>query len=200
MTRTNIINYLISKNNYKSYLEVGLDTGLNFDNVFCESKESVDPFFEKQALSQHINDILTYRMPSDDFFAQNKKKYDIIFIDGLHTEEQVGRDIINALRCLNKNGTVVIHDCLPISEICQKVPMETSIWCGSVWKGVHELIQQGVCINVVDTDYGCGVVKYTDDETVLHYPKKSDKTWKDFENNRNELMNVISVEEFKQLY
>ena len=34
-----------------------------------------------------------YKMSSDIFFKSNKKYFDIIFIDGLHLEEQVDKDI-----------------------------------------------------------------------------------------------------------
>jgi hypothetical protein len=33
MLRTEIINRLIQKNNYKSYLEIGIGSGLNFKNI-----------------------------------------------------------------------------------------------------------------------------------------------------------------------
>jgi hypothetical protein len=42
-------------------------------------------------------------MTSDEFFEINKSTYDIIFIDGLHIDEQVERDIINGLKILNLN-------------------------------------------------------------------------------------------------
>ena len=98
MTRTDIINYLIRKYNYKSYLEIGLDTGVNYEHIQCDSKESVDPFFKEDHknsrdlqfdsdIPQRIKDLLTYRLTSDCFFEQNTKTYDIIFVDGLHHEE-----------------------------------------------------------------------------------------------------------------
>lgn len=210
MNRTDIINYLIQKNNYNSYLEIGLDHGENFININCKLKESVDPYFDKNNsqgnfsygdnIPEYIKKILTYRMTSDEFFAQNKNKYDIIFIDGHHTEEQVGKDIINALKVLNKNGKIVVHDCLPSKESDQSENYNMGTWNGTVWKGVAELIRQGIPINVVDADYGCGIVNYCDDKKLLVYPKKSCKTWDDFKANRNEMMNVISENEFKNIY
>jgi predicted O-methyltransferase YrrM len=44
-------------------------------------------------------------------FAKNTKKFDIVFVDGLHIEEQSTKDIHNALKVLNENGTIVVHDC-----------------------------------------------------------------------------------------
>lgn len=211
MTRTDIINYLIRKYNYKSYLEIGLDTGVNYEHVQCDSKASVDPFFREDHengrdlqfdsdIPQRIKDLLTYRLTSDCFFEQNTKTYDIIFVDGLHLEAQVGKDIINGLKVLNPCGIIVVHDCLPGSELMQEVPRKTGAWNGSVWKAVYELIQQGLDIQVVDTDWGCGLIKYCDNLELLHYPKTSEMTWADFSQNRNEMMHVISKEDFLKLY
>jgi len=38
-----------------------------------------------------------HQMASDAFFAANTSKFDLIFIDGLHTSDQVIKDIFNAL-------------------------------------------------------------------------------------------------------
>ena len=99
MTRTQIINGLIAKNNYKSYLEIGInepspDTRRwNWTDVQIETKHGVDP-----------NVDTTYKMTSDEFFAKHvPQKYDIIFVDGLHLFEQVHRDILNSLNNLNDN-------------------------------------------------------------------------------------------------
>ena len=92
MNRVSIINSLIEKNNYKTYLEIGVrnpDDCLNHIN--CELKHGVDPGVEG-------NYPVTFNMTSDEFFEINKSTYDIIFIDGLHIDEQVERDIINGLK------------------------------------------------------------------------------------------------------
>jgi len=44
MDHVDIINYLIERNNYQSYLEIGLGEGVNFLQVNCRYKESVDPY------------------------------------------------------------------------------------------------------------------------------------------------------------
>lgn len=41
-TRTQLINFLISKYNFKSYLELGVADGQNFINVNCQEKTGVD--------------------------------------------------------------------------------------------------------------------------------------------------------------
>jgi len=101
-TRIEILNNIIKKKNYVSYLEIGTFKEELFSKVICEKKIGVDPFSGG-----------THRMTSDDFFQTNKSKFDCIFIDGLHHYEQVIRDINNSLKILNDNGVILIHDCLP---------------------------------------------------------------------------------------
>lgn len=207
MNRTNLINYLIAKNNYTSYLEIGLAEGFNFSLVNCDIKESVDPFISEDhktgdmiftdELPEHILNMLTYRMTSDEFFEQNKKTYDIIFIDGLHEQYQVMKDIIHALDIISENGIILIHDCLPETEEAQIVPRCQVTWNGDVWKGIAELIKQGVNMKVIDTDCGIGIIKRIDNTKTLDlHPLVSNLTWNDFVNNRNELLHVISENEF----
>ena len=109
MNRTAIINYLISRCKAKSYLEIGVWSGNNFDNVVCEKRVGVDP-----APEQLKNPGLCRVMTSDEFFAQNTETFDVIFIDGLHHADQVYKDLVNAAKCLNPNGYIVCHDMNPL--------------------------------------------------------------------------------------
>ena len=209
MTKTDIINYLINANGYTSYLEIGLDTGAEYKKIKCENKESVDPYNQEDHCKQgydlkfegdipeDIKAVLTYRMTSDEFFAQNQKTYDIILIDGLHEQQQVARDIINGLNILSDNGILVLHDCLPGNEIMQRVPRVSGGWNGDVWKGVAELIKQGLEVKVVDTDFGVGLVRKADNiGKEFTQPEISELTWNDFVNNRDSLMHVIAESDF----
>ena len=75
-----------------------------------------------------------FRGTSDEFFSKNNEKFDCIFIDGLHEYEQVCRDISNSLKILNKNGIILLHDCLPSTINQQAVPRYKAVWNGDVWK------------------------------------------------------------------
>lgn len=212
MRRCDIINSLIKKNNYKSYLEIGLDDpNSNYNLINCDKKECVDPYFENDHLNgfdvqltesflENALKILTYRMTSDEFFSQNKNTYDIIFIDGLHTKEQVSKDIINSLKCLNENGKIVVHDCLPDSEIMQIVPRQTAGWTGDVWKAIPELKKQNINLHTINTDVGCCVIDYTPNHNQLQDITSFEYTWDDFTKHKNDLLNVISVNEFNDIY
>ena len=47
-------------------------------------------------------------MLSDNFFDQNKNKFDLIFIDGDHKYDQVKRDALNAWKILNNRGVLIL--------------------------------------------------------------------------------------------
>jgi len=217
LCRTDIINNLIEKNGFKTYLEIGLDNPFNnFVEINCLTKHSVDPFIvrdnsfdfidcgkSKDDLEEEIKralPYLTFRTTSDDFFEKTSLKYDIIFIDGLHTERQCGKDIINGLKHLNEGGYIIVHDCLPSQEVSQIIPRKVIEWNGDVWKCIPELNKQFIGYDVVDCDFGCGVIKYTPDWKYLHYLDKSIYEWNDFEKNRDKLMHVISEQEFLEKY
>ena len=84
--RWDLIQFLINKYDYKTYLEIGCDKDQSFSKIEIPYKVGVDPISGG-----------TIRKTSDDFFKTNKEKFDIIFIDGLHHYEQVIIDIDNAL-------------------------------------------------------------------------------------------------------
>jgi hypothetical protein len=202
MTRTEIINKLIQSRGYKFYLEIGCENpNNNFNKIKCEIKESVDPYLECPPYLtlkkfQRFAQLVTYKMTSDQFFEQNRNKYDIIFLDGLHFEDQAALDIVNGMKCLNKEGLIVVHDCLPPKEKFQNEKRTTLKWNGSVWKAVASLNQLDVLFHVIDTDYGCALIPKAE----ITYIPKSNLTWNDFVKNRNKLMNVITEKQFKKKY
>ena len=188
MNRYDIINALIKKYNYKSYLEIGTQHGGCIKHVNCEHKVSVD------IIKQYEH--LTYEMSSDDYFAKFKDKFDIIFVDGLHTEDQTIKDITNALNVLNENGTIVAHDCLPDRKEATQM-----CWCGTsymapIW---FRMYVDNVTVQVVDTDCGCGIFRVGKN---IPYTSASYEQAKDFDfwfTYKKDIVNVITVDEFKSL-
>ena len=192
MTRTQIIQTLINKINGKKYLEIGMGPGINFSQIKCENKVCVDP-----APTVPV----TFALTSNDFFKQNKYKFDIIFIDGLHWSEQVYKDIINSLDILNQNGYIICHDMNPHSEIIQRYPqpITESEWTGDCWKAWVKLKTERADLDmfVVDTDYGCGVITKGKQNLIKIY---EELTWDLLDNKRKELLNLISTENFLEIY
>jgi hypothetical protein len=192
MKRTDIINILIQKYEYKSYLEVGTqDPSSNFDFINAEDKVSIDPFPRGE---------VTFVGTSDEYFESisDDIKYDIIFIDGLHHNDQVLKDIQNSLNHLSENGTIVCHDCLPSTEKMQERDDHGGEWTGDVWKAIAELRVETIDldIKVVDTDYGCGIIRRG---TNVPYETQQDYlTYSHYSLNKNKMLNVITTEQFLQ--
>ena len=195
MMRWDIINFLISKYDLKSYLEIGVqDYTCNFEKIKAEEKVSVDPY--PRSLCDFVG-------TSDEYFASipKDKMFDIVFIDGLHHSEQVIKDIYNSLDHLNGGGFIVLHDCLPQTEHNQIVPDHGGEWTGDVWKAfVHFRCKYPLFeMFTIDTDWGCGIItngyQKTYNEGVI--PEKLD--WEHYVQNRDEMMNVVSVDYLKNL-
>jgi len=111
---------IIDKFHAPSYLEIGLAGAYNFYCIDVHHKIAVDP---KVKNNWCINKLKTYKntklveLTSDEFFASNIEYFDLIFIDGLHQSQQVIKDVQNALKFLNPNGIIVLHDCNPTSKV-----------------------------------------------------------------------------------
>jgi hypothetical protein len=152
MQRYDIINHFIRTRGYTSYLEIGVQRPSQcFDKIICEHKEGVDPDCSSQA---------THIMTSDEFFASTcERTYSVIFIDGYHSASQVEKDVQNALKFLNPNGVIILHDCLPKTEKEQLPEMQSGDWTGDVWKAWIK-IRYGIIWRsyTINTDHGCGVI------------------------------------------
>jgi len=133
------------------YLEIGCDNNALFDAIPLAQKVGVDP--EKGG---------NIRMTSDDFFASNELAFDVIFIDGLHTYQQVRRDVSNAIKALSPGGWIALHDMVPRNWEEEHVPRLSGPWTGNVWKVAVELAQsRGVDFRIVMIDQGVGLMRLT---------------------------------------
>lgn len=199
--RFDIINALIQKNNFKKYLEIGVRNPKHcFDLIKCELKHGVDPGSEG-------NYNVTFNMTSDDFFSSNKIKYDLIFIDGLHLDYQVEKDIKNSLNHLSDGGIIVMHDCNPENVYLQRedyydVSTPVSLlWTGTVWKALVKVRSEmdDIYTSVVDIDYGVGIIQKskTPNKIINDNPYFS---FNKFSKNRKYYLNLISKNEFIEKY
>jgi hypothetical protein len=200
--RTDLLNHLVKQYKLERYLEIGVqDPSQNFDKIDCPFKVSVDPDPNAKA---------TYCWTSDEFFEVCSDvdkalpyKWDLVFIDGLHTAEQVKKDFENALKVLSPNGFIVLHDCNPIKEEHTIVPRPkpTGHWNGDVYK-FAAAFDTGF---TVDIDNGCFVFRarpeYVDDKTKFEYAHLDEELfakmdWTLFGANRRDYLNLISWEDF----
>lgn len=187
MTRTHILNYLADNKRYKTYLEIGVqNVRNNFKRIICDYKVGVDPA---------VDDINVHAVPSDIFFEHNTRKFDLIFIDGLHEYDQVKRDFENALKCLSPNGIIMLHDTLPDNERATLVPRQTKIWYGDVYRLVLDLASRSdVKLLTLDTDCGCTLIWRGN-----NVPKKYDLTWASYLENKK-AFNIIYPHELKNYF
>jgi hypothetical protein len=194
--RTDLLNWFIKIFGFVSYLEIGLGNGKNFRRVNCAHKESVDPAEGSECLTQP-----THQMTSDAFFAQNRRRYDLIFIDGLHHEENVTRDIKNSLQCLTAQGIVVCHDLNPRTELLQKVPRQSKAWTGDCWKAWVRLRQEsnGAQMAVADLETGIGIIYPAGKTKNITLPLLPALTWELFERNRQEWLNLVPINNLQTL-
>ena len=182
-TRFDIINKLINSKKFKSYLEIGCQSDVNFSKIKIENKVGVDP----QSGG-------TLRMTSDEFFSQNKDTFDLIFIDGLHIHEQVLKDIDNSLNVLNTNGVILLHDCLPAKIWHQTIPQTHSSWNGDVWKSiVQSRTREDIDTYTIKADQGLGLILKRKNRDKLVHPINNFKNlkFKDYYNHHEKFMRLI---------
>jgi len=84
----------------------------------------------------------------------------------------------------------------------QKVPRESGLWNGDVWRSIAKLrcSVPYLKVSVIDIDFGVGVIKFGPQDL---YDKANLETCLDYEyfdKNREELLNIISAEDFFSTY
>ena len=190
-SRIDIVNNLIKCHNYKSYLEIGCNNDDLFSNVIIKRKVGVDPNLGG-----------TIRTTSDNFFSSNNECFDIIFIDGLHIYEQVKRDILNSVKFLNKNGIILVHDCLPNKIWEQNIPRMNGAWSGDVWKSIVDLRRKkNLDIYTLIADRGIGVIMNRPNRNLLKLDFDINKLkYSDYYNNHKKYMNLIDQIQFKKIF
>ena len=117
-------------------------------------------------------------MTSDSFFMNKaslleKKRFELIFIDGLHTFKASLKDVLNSLKYLRSGGYIVMHDCFPPHKAAA-TPAGSAYearmmnkdqwpgdWCGDVWKTIVYLkkaYKEKLKISVINADFGLGII------------------------------------------
>lgn len=202
---TEIINCIIKKYNFTSYLEIGIRrTQQNFDHINCKFKIGVDPDPNARA---------TFAGTSDEWFERYKPehrrndyelckdgiKFDTIFIDGLHEHEQVKRDFENSLACLNEGGIILIHDTDPKEESFSLYPRTTQRrWNGTVYRFLWELarMQDIEYISVIDDPNGLTIVRRKPGNIQLGL--RGERSYRTFFSEREYLLRPTTRQQFEQ--
>ena len=215
MLRWDIINWLIIEYGYEDYLELGSTGRLdnpehNFNKIIAANKTGVDAKGDPD-----------FKMTTDEFFRQlpPDTKYDIVFIDAEHIAETVTRDIDNSLIHLRDNGAIVLHDCNPPTQQHSVILEEDApykigadgrgyyVWCGTVWRAfvMKRLYDEGLECRCVDADWGCGIIRkggWIPYEGRMHSEDAAEQhlTFRAFAKDRDRLLNLITVEQFREIY
>jgi hypothetical protein len=182
-----IVQKIIDLKDYNSYLEIGTFKDELFNQIKCKKKVGVDPVSGG-----------TIRKTSDQFFLDNKEKFDCIFIDGLHYYNQVKKDISNSIKILNSGGIILLHDCLPNNHYEQAVPRCQITWNGDVWKAIVECrTNKDIDTYTCYADHGIGVILKKDNKNIL---KINDKDFfklkfEDYFHNYKSYMNIIEFDD-----
>lgn len=175
-TRMDILNHIITTHGFKRYLEIGTFRDTCFKEVVAEHKVGVDP--ESGG---------TLRMTSDEFFAENTEKFELIFIDGLHHHDQVAKDIENALKRIEPHGFVVMHDCFPFRE-----KDEVQARCGTAWRAFAHFRQDPNLDAIVgDFDWGVGIIRQRANPSPITLPRPfGELTYSEMIENQNTWMRL----------
>ena len=183
INRWDFIQKVIEIKKFNSYLEIGCDDNSSYSRINVKKKIGVDPVSGGN-----------FKGTSDQFFYQNNDFFDCIFIDGLHEYDQVFKDIINAIKYLNKDGIIILHDCLPTSVHQQAVPRYKSGWTGDVWKAIVNFRTRAEYDTVTcKIDCGVSIIRKKKNQKLLNIQIENFKELKfiDFYNNYENYMRVI---------
>ena len=120
---------ILKKFNKFNYLEIGsfegnsaMFVGRNFINskIYCiDSWRGDEEYYDLEFLRIEENfdrnilefkNIMKFKTLSDDFFKNNKIKFDAIYIDGYHKGTQVFKDFKNSWQILNVGGILIFDD------------------------------------------------------------------------------------------
>ena len=84
----------------------------------------VDPHYESSEnikKSKNYNKIEYLQIESNQFFEKNKEKFNFIYIDGYHNNEQVKKDLINSMISLQTKGVIWMDDYLWSKETIDSI-------------------------------------------------------------------------------
>jgi hypothetical protein len=128
LSRAEVVQTFLDLYECPSYLEIGVNRGDTFNNVAASIKVAVDPHLVCEQINRIDNGLYIrfFSLTSDQYFGNvahhldltdflSEHFFDVIYIDGLHTFEQVFRDLLNSIARLNPKGVIIIDDVIPSS-------------------------------------------------------------------------------------
>lgn len=219
MNRIRAVQRALSGRTKPVYLEIGVSRGQAFQRIAADIKLAVDPAFKLTQRTRELADAKAretryFETTSDAFFDNEaelltKHPIDVALIDGLHTYEQVVRDVEKTVPYLRDDGVIFLHDCNPPFELAgrraesweafmasQRGPLAIGIWNGDVWKAIVHLrsTRPDLLVGVFKCDQGLGFVRKGTPESTLPYTVQQVEalTYADLKADRKRLLNLKS--------
>ncbi|MDH6247283.1 class I SAM-dependent methyltransferase [Mycobacterium sp. OTB74] len=217
MNRIRAVRQALAMRSNPVYLEIGVSRGQAFQRISADVKLAVDPAFRLTERTRELANakgrVTQYFETTSDAFFENEtalleqNPIDVALIDGLHTYEQVVRDVENTVRYLKDDGVIFLHDCNPPFELAgrraeswdefmaqQTGLLKIGIWNGDVWKAIVELrsTRPDLVVGVLKCDQGVGFVRKGTPESTLPYTPKqvAALTYEDLKADRTRLINL----------
>jgi predicted O-methyltransferase YrrM len=81
----------------------------NDHSQFLTNREE-ENFDFNLSVCKHTDKITIHKITSDQFFEQNQRTFNFIYIDGCHEPDFIQRDMANAFKVLEKNGIMWMDD------------------------------------------------------------------------------------------
>jgi hypothetical protein len=124
----------------RAYLEIGVETGATLAMATtAEVAVGVDPEAVLEVTLPAKARVV--REESDHFFRTRARatvfgahSVELVFIDGMHHFEFALRDFSNSEAWSSPNGTIVLHDCVPLVPASAARVRKTRFWVGDTWK------------------------------------------------------------------
>ena len=216
MNTHEIINF-IGINSPTRYLEIGVHLGQTFNALNYKYKVGVDPDFLFDYLACQNENVKLYQMTSDEFWVSKyeSEKFDLIFLDGLHTFEQTFRDFCASIQFAHDKTIWLVDDVIPTSFLAahpnsqfvarcrQLLRSKDTSWMGDVYKvifAIHDLFPQYSYATF--PEHGQTVIwkEARQDFKPLFTKLKpiSEMNYFDFQKNKDSCFNICSYEKIKE--
>jgi hypothetical protein len=219
MHRQYLIQQLINKHHFKTYLEIGVFKAKVFFDIKAKNKIAVDPDFKfstwakfKAHFLNKTNRAAQFFEHTSDHFFENKANHifdnqpiEIALIDGMHEYQFALRDVLNTINYLSPNGIIIMHDCNPDTAQSASSFKEWEAnqflynWHGDVWKVITYIRSQrpDLTAYVCDTDFGLGIITKQPNNNTLALSEAdiNNLTYNDFEAKKDSLIGLTSVKE-----
>ena len=88
-----------------------VDTWSGSDEHSSINFELIEKNFDLNTLFYQVNNLLVkHKTTSNEFFKKNNKYFDLIYVDGDHSSDQVKIDLVNSWNTLRNGGFLVLDD------------------------------------------------------------------------------------------